>query len=191
NSAGSSPATAAVTADVQIPLQTADITIGPGANKSAMFTSSTGALTTFKFAGHGTATVHFAGTTVSQGSNKAGIVVSGTNVLVTGISTSGTDASSALTILTKGGGNTVSIGGITTGGPMKSITAITASLVGKLAVAGGISKIALGSAAAATIDVNGVLGTLRIPSINGVAVTTGGAIRSIVSTVWTSSQPIN
>ena len=150
NNAGTSPPAPPVAASIPNPGTTLAVTVGKGVNKSVQFFNDAGTLTTIELTGHGTATVNFAASTISQATNKAGVVVSGTGITIVSITTTGTVlANSVLTVMTRGGTNSINLGGISSDGSLNAINAPTAMLSSTLAVAGGITRIWLGSVSGA------------------------------------------
>jgi hypothetical protein len=189
NSAGTSSASTPVTAAIRASLS---ITVGKGANKSVQFTNDGGTVATITLRGQGDATVSFVGTTVlSQLTNQAGVVVTGSGITIIAIDIAGTTAGSSLFITTKEGSNTVNIGGISVNASINSITAPTAALIGTLAVTGSINRITLGSASAATVTIGARLGIFRAASVTDTALTVGGVIGSIVAGNWSSTSAIS
>ncbi|HET6249755.1 MAG TPA: fibronectin type III domain-containing protein, partial [Tepidisphaeraceae bacterium] len=181
-----------VSATIPPPPQTLSVTVGKGSNKSVQFFDDAGTLTTIKLNGMGTATVNFGATTISQASGKTGVVVSGTDITLASISTTGTGiGNSVLAITTRGGPNSISVGSITIDASLNAINAPTTALVGPLSVTGSINRLSLGSVNGSTVNVGGGVGTLKIPSVTGLALTSAGAIKNINATTWMSSQPIN
>jgi hypothetical protein len=187
---GASPASAPITATIPASNTTLAVTVGTGAAKAVQFATNAGTIVLIKFSGHGTATVNFAATTISQANGKSGVIVSGTDISIASIIAAGSGVNSVLTITTKGGDKTVSVGNISTDGSVNSINAATTTLVGTLAVAGSANRIALGSASSATITVGGGLAMLAVPSVSDLTLTAGGVIRNIKANTWSSSQPI-
>jgi fibronectin type 3 domain-containing protein len=194
NSAGSSPASAAVTANVPAGGSNAlDVTVGKGANRSVQFTAANGTLTTIRIAGRGTATVHFAAGAISQSLIHPGVVVvTGANIAVSSISTTGTSAAnSVLLVTTRGGSKAVTIGGITADAGLSFISAATTNLIGPLSIAGSAKRILLGSVSAAAITIGGALGTLQVGAATGASLTSAGPIRSLIANTWSSNQLIS
>ena len=187
NSAGSSSATTPVTATLPPAKASLAISIGKGANSFVQFTTSQQAI--LKFTGAGDATVNFVADTISQSPIGKGVMVSGSNVSISDIATTGSGPTT-LTITTKGGGNSVNIGGITIDGALNKINAPTAALIGTLAAGGSIKNIRLGAATAATISINGNLGVFQTASATGVSLSATGVITSIVANTWSSNHPI-
>ncbi|HWE01725.1 MAG TPA: fibronectin type III domain-containing protein [Tepidisphaeraceae bacterium] len=188
NSSGMSPASASASASLGASLS---VTVGKGANKSVQFMDDAGTLTTIAFTGQGTAAVNFIASTISQTPDKTGALVSGTGIAIDGITTAGSAANSALTITTRGGANTIDVGGITVDGSLKLISAKTANLIGALTVGGGISMLTLGSAGAADISVGGAVQTFQIAAASDVSLTAAGPIKNLKAGTWNSSRMIS
>ncbi|HWE01726.1 MAG TPA: hypothetical protein VG326_04890 [Tepidisphaeraceae bacterium] len=187
-SVASAPVSAAIPA---APGPTLDVTVGKGADKSVQFTDANGTLTTIRMTGTGTAKVHFTAASISQSVLKGVATVSGSNVALASIATTGTTAGSGLLITTKGGNGTVSVGGISIDAALNHITAKTATLVGALSTAAGISAISLGSANGATINIGGALQNFKIATATAVTLTAGGVIRNLQAGSWNSSGLIS
>jgi glucose/arabinose dehydrogenase len=183
NSAGPSLATTAVT--VRVPtIPTLDVNLGNGAAKTVRFVSDDGTTTTFTFTGPGLTTVHFSGTTIGETGTGANIIMTGTSVLANNITATGTTAASALTIATKGGANTVTIGGISTDGAFKSITGKTVILTGNLSVPATLGNVTLGSANNGTISAGGNNFTLKVNSAVGENISAAGVVKGITAGTW-------
>jgi fibronectin type 3 domain-containing protein len=190
NASGTSAPDGPVTAAIPSLNASLDVTVGRGAATFVQFTTDTGTSTTIRLSGAGAATVHFAAATISQGSLGAGVLVTGTHIEISSITTTGTTAGSVLRVQTRGGSNSVNIGGITADAPLNSIQAGTSALIGALAVNGPVNRILLGSASAASLNVGGKLGTLQLGVASGVSLTASGPIQNLIAASWTSNQMI-
>ena len=187
NAAGFSGYSNTASATLAAALATLDITVGKGSNKQVQFTTADGTLATIKLNGVGTATVHFSGDTLSQATSKGGVIVGGTNVSIASISTTATNQGSTLNIGAKGGNGTVSIGAIAADGSLNSISAKSATLIGRLSAVGSINKITLGASDANAINVGGTLNSLQLGTANGLTLTAAGLVKNISVTNWASS----
>lgn len=138
---------------------TTDVTIGTATARFLRFTDADGTVATITLKG-GTAVVHFAGTNVTQTTQKNhSIVVSGTGLQVSGITATGTSAASTLTITAKGGDGVLLVGGLTADGGLRSINARTTDLTGTISLGGPIGQLnvgAIGSTSAATLTASTV-----------------------------------
>ncbi|HEX4794213.1 MAG TPA: Ig-like domain-containing protein [Humisphaera sp.] len=190
NDVGSSPASATVSA-VRGSQQTtggADVILGTGGAKQIRFTDADGTLATIILK-TGSATVHFDGTNITTTTVKGIETVAGTNVIVGTIAATGTTSSSTLSIKTKGGDNLITVGGISTDGSFRSITAKTSELTGNLSVAGTLGKLQLASASggAITIGSGAKNFSLQLNSASNETLTAAGVISSIKASGWDSS----
>jgi glucose/arabinose dehydrogenase len=183
NAAGPSLASTAMIVHVPT-LPTLDVSLGKGAAKTVRFVADDGTTTTFTFTGPGLTTVHFSGTTIGETGTALNIVVTGTGVLANNITATGTTAASALTIATKGGGNIVTIGGISTDGAFKSITGKTVILTGNLSVPGTLGKVTLGSVNGGTISAGGNNFSLKVNSASNENISAAGVIKSLSAGTW-------
>ncbi|MDB5304620.1 MAG: hypothetical protein JWM97_2169 [Phycisphaerales bacterium] len=183
NAAGPSLPTSPVSVQVST-LPTLDVNLGNGAAKTVRFVANDGTVTTFTFTGPGITTVHFSGTTIAESGTAKNLVVTGTGVVANNITATGTTAASALTIATKGGGNTVTIAGISTDGAFKSITGKTVILTGNLSVPGTLGAVTLGSANGGTISGGGNNFTLKVNSAVGENISAAGVVKGISAGTW-------
>lgn len=170
---------------------TLDATAGAGANRQVRFIDSDGTITTILLNGPGDATVHFAGDAITPSAVKGIETITGTNVVITSISTTGTDTRTTLNITARRGHKSVDIGGISADAALGTIDARTANLIGGLLVNGALNKLILGSANNAALSVNGPLGNVQINSANHVSLSAMGAIRNIQANVWSSAGLIS
>lgn len=139
------------------------ITISNGGTKFATYTDADGTTATLTLKGAGSATINFASaSTLTQTPSRKGVIVSGSGATIGGITTTGTNGASVLSITTKGGTKFISIGGLTTQS-LKSITGKGVNLTGAISTSGAIGSLALASISN---------GTLAAPSVGSI-VTTG------------------
>lgn len=156
--------------------------------KQVKFVDPDGTLVTIALKG-ATATLHFDGTNITTSTAKKITTVGGTNLDLTGITIAGTTSSTSLSITGKGGDGVVNLGGISTDGSIKTITAKTTNLTGNLTVAGTLGKLILNSINDGTLSIGaaGPALTLQVASASNETLTTAGAISSIKATAWEGS----
>ena len=155
---------------------------GTSGNKTATFTDADGTVTTVSYKGAGTAALGFAGTGLSQ-SGTGKVNVTGT---ITGLSVfdvTGSDASSVVTVTSKGGDGVSVLGSLTADGPVKSITAKNARLTGALTVGGAVGSLTLGEALNGSITIGGAATdkglALSVGQLTDTSVTSATPIKSV------------
>ncbi|HZL33750.1 MAG TPA: fibronectin type III domain-containing protein, partial [Tepidisphaeraceae bacterium] len=170
---------------------TLDATVGIGANRIVRFIAADGTVTNIVIRGPGLATVDFAGDTITPTFLKGIEIVTGTNLVITSINTTGTNTHTVLSILSHGGKRTVNIGGFTSNGALGSILAPTTNLIGGLSVNGALNRLVLGSANDSAININGPLLAFQINSANSISVVSTTMIRNIQAVSWNSAGVIS
>jgi hypothetical protein len=137
----SSAATLAIHID---PPPSFDVTLGAGRAKSIRFTDPDGTLATLTWSGPGSAVVHFSGASLSDTLSRNTMTINGV-ATIAGINASSTKSSSSLTILTRGGTNSINIPNFAASSSFGRLVAKTAALAGTFSVAGNASAILVGS----------------------------------------------
>ena len=191
NTTGSSAPSSPVTATVAPPQSTLNLTVGKGALSFLKFTTAAGAHVTIKTSGLGTVTVDLGGQNLASSPSGKGAIATGTDIAILEMTTNAMTSASSILISAAGGNKTVNIGAINSASSLNSIVAPTASLIGNLTVAGGIKRVMLGSAAAATMTVGGSLSSFHATTITNASLAVTGSIASLVAGTWTSDQAIS
>jgi cyclophilin family peptidyl-prolyl cis-trans isomerase len=120
-------------------------TVGTGAAKSITYTDGNGTTGIITWSGPGAATVNFSGTSLGETTTKNGTVITGTNVAIAGIATTGSTTSSILTVSTKVGAKPLTVGGLITTS-LKSFTAPDVILTGNVNASGSIASLNIAGA---------------------------------------------
>ncbi|HTK73887.1 MAG TPA: peptidylprolyl isomerase [Gemmataceae bacterium] len=128
---------------------------GTSGAKVVTFKDADGTDTKIALKGSGAATVSFSGTGLTQTSSKGTVAVAGTNVAAADISATGTDAKTSIAIAGRGGDNNVTLGGISTDGPAKSISARNTILGGNLTTGGALGSLLMGAVDGGTVQIGG------------------------------------
>lgn len=134
-----------------------DVSIGgESGNKSVSFTDSDGTVSTITVKGAGTATVRFTGDGLAQTTNKGKVNVEGTGGAVLSlVSIAGSDASTAVTINSRGGDGVTTLEVLSTDGALKSLSASRTNLTGAITTVGAVGSINLLSANGAALNLGG------------------------------------
>lgn len=134
-----------------------DVTIGGSSgNKSVSFTDADGTVSTVSVKGAGTTTVRFTGSGLAQTTNKGKVNVTGTGgAALSLVSIAGSDASTAVTINTKGGDGVTSLEVLSADGALKSLAASKTALSGAVTTVGAVGSINLLSANGAALNLGG------------------------------------
>jgi cyclophilin family peptidyl-prolyl cis-trans isomerase len=126
------------------------VTLGTGGITSMVYQDADGTTATIRLRGDGTAAVSLNGQSVTQANSGTTIKVSGGDLGIAGITTTGTDGTSALTITTKGGTHYINIGEIDTQS-LQSIIGKDANLTGGINASGAINSVSVGTVSGGTI----------------------------------------
>jgi hypothetical protein len=133
-------------------LMAIDVAIGTGtAARSLAFIDADGTTGTVRVAG-GAATVQLDGTNLTQTPAGSTVTVGGTNVVMTGITITGTNPSVTISTTPVGDGK-VTLGGITAAGPVRAVTGRGVILGGTTSLSNGIGKLDVGATQNATITI--------------------------------------
>lgn len=117
---------------------------------SLTFTEADGTAAVITLRGPGTAAVYINGS-ASSSVTKSTLALTGANLSVDTITTTGTTVASVLTITTKGGTKFVNVGGLTTQS-LKSLVAKGVTFTGDLTAGGSIASLMIAGAAGGTIS---------------------------------------
>ncbi len=128
---------------------------GTSGNKSVSFKDTDGTVSTVTVKGAGTATVRFGGTELTQATSKGKVTIEGTNPSLSLISLAGSDASTTVTVTSKGGDGATSLDVFSTDGALKSFSGKSVVLTGAITTAGAVNSIVLGSANGAALNLGG------------------------------------
>jgi hypothetical protein len=162
-------------------LMAIDVAVGTGtAARSVAFIDADGTTGSIRVSG-GAATVTFDGTNLTQTPAGSAVTVGGTNVVMTGITITGTNPSVTITTTPVGDGK-VTLGGITAAGPLNALTGRGVILGGTTLLSNGIGKLDLGAMQNATVTIN----RGNLARLQDAAVTIGTA----QDTTITSQQPL-
>jgi hypothetical protein len=159
------------------------VTVNSTTAKSLTYTDGNGNKITVALVGGGTAQVLFDGSGTSQvikGPRGSGtLLITGSNLAISGISATGTKITSALNITHRGSG-TITVGDITTDGSLGSLSAPFANLTGDLTVNGVLRTLNIGSATGASVSAQQIL-----------SLTTRGNFDAALTTTNTTASPFS
>lgn len=168
---------------------TLDVTLGAGNPRSLGYMDAAGTPATIRFAGPGSATVHFTGDNLAVSSDGSHIV--GANVAVAGITATGTTSSTNLTILPDNRNGVVSVGPISTDGSLGSLVGQRVILNGNLTIAGTARSIVLKDVSNGTISVGGPTATsntliVSVANATNESLSSGTPITTLSAGQWVS-----
>ncbi len=127
---------------------------GAGGNKAVVIQQGNGTQVTVSVHGPGSASLSVSGTNLQQNTARKGILVlSGTDLAVANITTTGTTSASTINIQTKGGTRLATIGAINTDAAIGTLNGKAVDLSGNLAAGGSIKNLMLHSASNGTITI--------------------------------------
>jgi len=131
--------------------------LGAGGAKQIRFTDADGTSTIVSLNGPGTATLNMDGSVAGQTLSRSKILtVSGTSLQLASIAATGTTAATTITLAGHGGNGVVELGGISTDGALKALSARTTALSGANTINGGVGAVSLLSATGATMATQGI-----------------------------------
>ncbi|HEX8911312.1 MAG TPA: peptidylprolyl isomerase, partial [Humisphaera sp.] len=171
------------------------VIVGTGGSKSATFTEADGTQVTVSVKGPGTASLSFGGSGLTQSTAKGKTTVTGTDVSLAGVAVTGTTAATTITISSKGGTDRQStLGGLTTDGAVRAISAKGSVLTGALTAGGAVGSVVLAGATGGTITLGGAAtdkgSSLSLGTLADTAVTSAGAVRSAkLATATATAEP--
>jgi peptidyl-prolyl cis-trans isomerase A (cyclophilin A) len=187
---GGGTATQTFLVDVGVTGDEANIPVGTGtgAHKMVQFKQADGTTVSVSLKGAGVANLLVSGDTVTQNTLKNGTqVVTGTNLTLTSVSTTGTNAKSTLNFATKGGGKVVNVGTLTTDAPIGTINGKLVNLTGNLNVAGTAKSIMLHGANNGTITIGGGTQALTLKgttAFSNESLVSAAPVNSITVPAW-------
>ena len=166
---------------------------GADGARSVAFTDAAGVVTTVSLRGAGTANLRFTGTNLAQATARGRTTVTGEGLGLAAVAVTGSDASTAVTVGSRGGTGLVSLGGITTDGAVRSITGRRVLLTGPLTTAGATGSVTLGGVTATALTLGGAAtdrgATLSLGQATDAAVTSAAPIRSLRVAAATNTSP--
>jgi FG-GAP-like repeat len=166
---------------------TLDVTLGAGNPRSISYMDAAGTPATIRFAGPGSAIVHFTGDNLAN----AGSRIDGSNVMVASIAATGTTTSTTLTITPDNRNGIVTVGPILTDGSLGSLVGLRVNLNGNLTIAGTARSITLKDVSNGSISVGGptaASNTLVVSVTNATneSLSSGTAIVNLSAGQWLS-----
>lgn len=161
-----------------------DVTIGGASgNKSVTYADTDGTVTTISAKGAGTTSLRFGGGSLAQTTSKGKVTVTGTTVSAANLTVVGSNATTAISISSKGGDGVATLGGLSADGALKSLSAKRTTFVGGLTTVGPVGKIDIGSASGATIALGGLVTdkpvSMTALDLTDTDLTSGTAIKSL------------
>lgn len=160
---------------------------GPDGAKSVTFTEADGTVATVSVKGAGTATVTLAGAGLTQQAPARGkVTVAGSVTGVETVALAGGSASTAVTIVGKGGSDgAISLAGLTSDSALRSLSARTAAVTGPVTLGGPVGKLDLGSVTGATVTIggtaNGTASAVTLGTATGASITSAGPLKSVTA----------
>ena len=162
------------------------VVVGAGGHKAVSLQQADGTVVTVKVGGKGSATILADGDVLNQAVQKNGTdLITGTNALISSISTTGTSSSTTLNITTTGG-KIGHINGLTTDAAVGTINAKTVNLTGSLTAGGPVKNINLHGASGGTITIpaGGSVNIKSTTAVTGESIASGSAINNISVPGW-------
>lgn len=157
------------------------VVVGTGGHKAVSLQQADGTVVTVKVGGKGSATITADGDTLTQAVQKNGTdLITGTNAVISSISTTGTTSATTLNITTTGG-KIGQINGLSTDAAVGTINAKTVNLTGSLTAGGPIKNINLHGASNGTLTIpaGGSVNIKSTTAVNGETITSASAINNI------------
>lgn len=156
---------------------------GDGGARSVTFTDADGTVTTVALGGAGTASLRFGGTNVAQATARGRTTVTGDGLGLSAVAVTGTDARTTVSIGSRGGDGLTGLGGLTTDGPVRAISAARAVLSGTLTTGGPAGAVVLGGVNGGTVGLGGTPAdrgsSLLLGTLTDAAVVSAAPIRSL------------
>ena len=130
---------------------------GQGVPTTVNFTDLDGTIATLSIRGAGAAIVNFEGEGLAQSAAGRAAVITGSPIGIADIDVNGAGANTAISILTRGGGDgVIQLNGLSIDATIRSVAAKTTRFGGSLNAAGSIKKLDLGDTNAATLNLGGL-----------------------------------
>jgi len=162
------------------------VVVGAGGHKALSLQQADGTVVTVKVGGKGSATILADGDVLNQAVQKNGTdLITGTNAIISSISTTGTNSGTTLNITTTGG-KIGHINGLTTDAAVGTINAKTVNLTGSLTAGGPVKNINLHGASGGTITIpaGGSVNIKSTTAVTGESIASGSAINNITVPGW-------
>jgi|GEM_PF-1530029 len=162
------------------------VVVGTGGHKAVSLQQADGTVVTVKVGGKGSATILADGDVLNQAVQKNGTdLITGTNAIISSISTTGTNSGTTLNITTTGG-KIGHINGLTTDAAVGTINAKTVNLTGSLTAGGPVKNINLHGASGGTITIpaGGSVNIKSATPVTSESIASGSAINNITVPGW-------
>jgi len=162
------------------------VVVGAGGHKAVSLQQADGTVVTVKVGGKGSATILADGDVLNQAVQKNGTdLITGTNAIISSISTTGTNSGTTLNITTTGG-KIGHINGLSTDAAVGTINAKTVNLTGSLTAGGPVKNINLHGASGGTITIpaGGSVNIKSATPVTGESIASGSAINNISVPGW-------
>ncbi len=162
------------------------VVVGAGGHKAVSLQQADGTVVTVKVGGKGSATILADGDVLNQAVQKNGTdLITGTNAIISSISTTGTNSGTTINITTTGG-KIGHINGLTTDAAVGTINAKTVNLTGSLTAGGPVKNINLHGASGGTITIpaGGSVNIKSSTAVTGESIASGSAINNISVPGW-------
>jgi len=162
------------------------VVVGAGGHKALSLQQADGTVVTVKVGGKGSATILADGDVLNQAVQKNGTdLITGTNAIISSISTTGTNSGTTLNITTTGG-KIGHINGLTTDAAVGTINAKTVNLTGSLTAGGPVKNINLHGASGGTITIpaDGSVNIKSTTAVTGESIQSGSTINNISAPGW-------
>ena len=139
------------------------VNLGAGASRTLKFRDADGTLATIVWKGPGSAVLSFGGSGLSQ-STLRGVTTVASAATLDLLTASGTTGGTSITITTRGGNKSITVGGLTFNGALGRLAAPGANLAGIFTASGAIGQLLLSSATGGTITAP----SIRVATFGGV-----------------------
>ena len=163
-----------------------NVVVGSGGHKAVALQQADGTVVTVKVGGKGSATIVADGDVLNQAVQKNGTdLITGTNAVISSISTTGTTSGTTLNITTTGG-KVASINGFSTDAAVGTINAKTVNLTGNLTAGGRVKNINLHGASGGTITIppGGSVNIKSSTVLTNETISSGSRINNITIPGW-------
>ena len=162
-----------------------DVTIGVGAPRSVLYTDLDGSTVSVSIR-RGTAVVALTGDDLSVTTERNSSVVTGSNVILLGVSATGTTRRTAIAISASGGDGRVVVGTLSADGSLASIEAPTAVLTGRLDTGGPVRNVSLERAENAALSLGSGAGasSLDLSEVTNSVVVSAAPLRRVSVGTW-------
>jgi hypothetical protein len=171
-----------------------NVSFGGGNPNSVRFLNSQGVMTTVSLAGPGAGAMSLTGTDLTQTGN----LITGENIAIDSITTSGTTRASSLTLSTNRKSGVIGVNTILVGGPLKALNAQQVILHGDCTINGPVQSVGFDSVIDGSLNIVGSAPapgskstaqlTLKVTRADGMTVNAGMPIKLIDVGQWISSD---